>query len=123
MFKNVIKEPKMDCIFCKIINQEIPAHIEYEDEKIIAFRDVNPQAPVHTLIIPRAHISTLNAVLPEDAALIGHMMHKASEMAKKYGISEGGYRLVMNCNPDAGQTVFHLHVHLLGGRVMHWPPG
>jgi len=113
----------MDCIFCKIANGEIPAQLEYQDEKILAFKDINPQAPVHTLIIPRAHISTLNALSSEDSALTGYMVHQAALLAKSYGISEEGYRLVMNCNAGAGQTVFHIHMHLLGGRTMHWPPG
>lgn len=112
-----------ECIFCKIANHEIPSDIVYEDDKFVAFRDINPQAPVHILIIPRKHIPTVNDLKPEDADLIGKMVLLAKELAAKEGISERGYRLVLNCNREGGQMVFHIHLHLLGGRAMGWPPG
>lgn len=112
----------MDCLFCKIINKEIPADIIYEDEHVIAFNDINPQAPTHALIIPRKHIATLNDVQAEDAALVGHMVKTAATIAEKLGFDENGYRTVFNCNPHGGQTVYHIHLHLLGGKPMGWPP-
>jgi histidine triad (HIT) family protein len=112
-----------DCLFCKIISGDIPATILYRDDKVIAFNDINPQAPVHTLIIPLKHISTLNDLQEEDNALTGHMVQTAKKIAAENGIAEDGYRVLMNCNSDGGQTVFHLHLHILGGRQMHWPPG
>ncbi len=112
-----------ECIFCKIANHEIPSDIVYEDDQFVAFRDINPQAPVHILIIPRKHIPTVNDLKPEDADLIGKMVLLAKELAAKEGISERGYRLVLNCNREGGQMVFHIHLHLLGGRAMGWPPG
>ncbi len=113
----------MNCLFCKIIQGEIPAKLQYQDEKVIAFEDINPQAPVHTLIIPRQHIATLNDLAAETALLVGHMALTAANLAKQFGIDEDGYRVVMNCNSGAGQSVFHIHMHLLGGRIMTWPPG
>lgn len=113
----------MDCLFCKIGNGAIPATILYEDDRVIAFRDVGPQAPVHALVIPRRHISTLNELEEGDGALLGHMMVTAQRLAVQEGIADSGFRLVMNCNREGGQTVFHIHLHLLGGRSMHWPPG
>ena len=110
-------------LFTKIIKREIPADIVYEDEHCLAFRDINPQAPVHILLIPRKEIATMNDVKPEDTAVLGHMMLKAAEIAKKEGIADKGYRLVMNTNSHAGQTVYHIHLHILGGRPMAWPPG
>jgi len=110
-------------IFTKIINKEIPAKIEYEDEDLIAFRDVNPQAPVHILIVPKRQIATLNDLEQEDAELMGKIIIAAKKLAKQFNIDSRGYRLVLNCNEEAGQTVFHIHCHLLGGRVMGWPPG
>ena len=112
-----------DCLFCKIAAKQIPAKIVFEDEQVIAFRDVNPQAPVHLLIIPKQHISTVNDVQQEHKSLIGHMVLSAQKLAQAEGIAESGYRLVMNCNDDGGQTVFHIHLHLQGGRSLHWPPG
>jgi histidine triad (HIT) family protein len=112
----------MDCLFCKIINKEIPADIIYEDEHVIAFNDISPQAPSHALIIPRKHIATLNDVQAEDAALVGHMVKTAATIAKQLGFDENGYRTVFNCNPHGGQTVYHIHLHLLGGKPMGWPP-
>lgn len=112
-----------ECLFCKIANREIPAEIVYEDKDAVVFRDINPQAPTHVLIIPRKHIPTLNDLAPEDAELIGRLHMVAKEVAAQAGIAEAGYRVVINCNAQAGQTVFHLHLHLLGGRAMRWPPG
>ena len=113
----------MDCLFCKIIDGSIPTTIAYKDDVVIAFNDINPQAPCHLLIVPRKHIATLNDVQAEDSALISHMVHTAKQLAVKQNIAEEGYRIVMNCNAEAGQTVFHIHLHLLGGRRMKWPPG
>lgn len=112
-----------DCIFCKIAGKKIPAKILYEDDLSLAFEDITPQAPVHTLIIPKKHISTTLEISEEDSALIGHLVRTAAKIAKDKGIDGKGFRLVMNTNADAGQTVFHIHLHLLGGRAMHWPPG
>lgn len=113
----------MDCIFCKIVRKEIPSNITYEDEFAIAFEDLNPQAPLHVLIIPRKHISTNLDLTPDDNHLVGHLYQVANSIAIQKGVSEKGFRLVMNCNREAGQTVFHIHLHLLGGRNMGWPPG
>jgi len=112
-----------DCLFCKISAKKIPANIIYEDSEAVAFIDINPQAPVHILIVPKKHISTSLDITEKDNALIGHLFRLAAKIAKEKGISERGFRLVMNTNADAGQTVFHIHLHLLGGRHMHWPPG
>ena len=112
-----------DTLFGKIIRREIPADIVYEDDEILAFRDINPQAPVHALFIPKKAIATLNDAGDEDAALIGRLVLAATRWAKAQNLAENGYRVVVNCNRDAGQTVFHLHLHLLAGRQMHWPPG
>lgn len=109
----------MDTIFGKIIRGEIPADVVHEDDQVLAFRDVNPQAPVHVLIIPKQkEIPTLNAASPEDQALLGHMLLTAAKIAADLGIAESGYRLIMNCNEEGGQTVYHLHLHLVGGRQM-----
>ena len=113
----------MSCLFCKIIDKEIPANIVYEDEHVLAFEDLNPQAPVHILIIPKKHISTTLDIKEEDNELVGRMFQAANLLAKEKGIAEKGFRTVMNCNKEAGQTVFHIHLHLLGGRAMNWPPG
>lgn len=112
-----------DCLFCRIIAGEIPGAIVHDDERIVAFKDVNPQAPVHILIVPRRHISTLNDLSVEDDALVGEMVRVAAALAKANGHADGGYRTVFNCNANAGQTVFHIHLHLLGGRRLGWPPG
>lgn len=109
------------CLFCKIVRREIPATLVAETEDCIAFRDLHPQAPVHVLVIPREHVPSLNDAT--DAAMVGRLSLLAAEIAKREGISEGGYRTVINTNADAGQTVFHIHLHLLGGRPMQWPPG
>jgi histidine triad (HIT) family protein len=113
----------MDCIFCKIAAGTIPTTLIYQDEIVIAFNDLHPQAPIHKLIIPRKHIATLNDLKTEDKALIGHMLYIAKQLASELKIADQGYRTLMNCNDYGGQTVFHLHMHLLGGRIMHWPPG
>ena len=109
----------MDCLFCKIIDGKIPSKKIYEDDQVFAFHDINPQAPVHILIIPKQKaIATLNDASAEDQALLGHMMLTAAKLAKQEGIDEAGYRLIMNCNAEGGQTVYHLHLHLVGGRQM-----
>lgn len=113
----------MNCLFCKIIEKKIPSKIVYEDERVLAFEDITPQSPVHILVIPRKHISTALEIKDEDNELIGYMFQVANKIAKGKNIAERGFRLVLNCNHEAGQTVFHIHLHLLGGRVMHWPPG
>ena len=113
----------MDCLFCAIADKSIPADIVFEDEIVTAFRDLAPQAPVHILIIPKRHIATLNDLTPDDGQLLGHMIHTAKSIANEQGIADSGFRLVMNCNEDGGQTVYHIHLHLLGGRGMKWPPG
>jgi histidine triad (HIT) family protein len=112
-----------DCIFCKIIAGDIPADIVYQDEHVLAFRDLNPKAPTHALVISRRHISTLNDLTEDDAELIGRMHLAARTVAEQDGIAELGYRTVFNCNEAAGQTVFHIHLHVMGGRRMTWPPG
>lgn len=109
------------CLFCRIVRKEIPATIVAESDEWVAFRDINPQAPVHILVVPRDHVPSLNQAI--DAALIGRISLAAAELARKEGIAERGYRTVMNTNADAGQTVAHVHLHLLGGRRMGWPPG
>ena len=113
----------MDCLFCKILAGDIPAELVYESETAVAFRDINPQAPTHVLVIPRKHISTINDIADEDHAIVGSLYTAAQEIAAAEGIAEDGYRAVMNCNEGAGQSVFHIHLHVLGGRPMGWPPG
>ncbi len=110
-----------DCLFCKIAAGEIPAEIVKKTDKFVAFRDISPQAPTHVLVIPTYHVASLNDA--KDPDLLGRMLAFARDLARELGIAERGYRVVLNTNPDGGQTVFHLHVHLLGGRVMKWPPG
>jgi histidine triad (HIT) family protein len=112
-----------DTLFGKIIRREIPADIVYEDDEVLAFRDINPQAPTHVLFIPKKPIATLNDLTEDDAILIGKLAFRAARWAKQQGFAEDGYRVVMNCNAHGGQTVYHIHLHLLGGRPMHWPPG
>ena len=121
-FKSTI-QMKEETIFHKIINKEIPADILYEDEQVIAFRDIAPAGPVHVLIVPKQTIPTISDVSVEDEQLIGHMHIVAVKVAEKLGVSEDGYRLVINCGENGGQTVFQLHLHLIGGRKMEWPPG
>ncbi|MCS7272889.1 MAG: histidine triad nucleotide-binding protein [Fimbriimonadales bacterium] len=112
-----------DCLFCKFARHEIPTQVVYEDEHAFAFRDINPQAPTHILIIPREHIESLAAMQPEHEGLMGHLLWVCAEIARREGIADEGYRVVLNTNRAAGQSVYHLHLHLLGGRTMHWPPG
>jgi len=112
-----------DCIFCKIAAGEIKADIVYQDDRVVAFRDLNPQAPTHVLVIPREHIATANDLTQENASIVASMMLAAKQIAEREGIAERGYRTVLNCNAEAGQSVFHIHLHLLGGRPMGWPPG
>jgi histidine triad (HIT) family protein len=112
-----------DTLFSKIIRREIPADIVYEDDAVLAFRDINPQAPVHALFIPKKPIATLNDAAEDDEALVGRLVLSAMRWAKAQGFADDGYRCVINCNRDGGQTVFHLHLHVLAGRQLHWPPG
>jgi len=113
----------MSCLFCRIIEKKVPSKIVYEDERIFAFEDINPQSPIHILILPRKHISTVLEIPREDNELIGHLFQVANKIAEERGIAKRGFRLVMNCNPEAGQTIYHIHLHLLAGRPMRWPPG
>ncbi|HHJ34934.1 MAG TPA: histidine triad nucleotide-binding protein [Gammaproteobacteria bacterium] len=112
-----------DCLFCKIRDGEIPADTVFESDDVLAFNDVNPQAPTHILIIPKKHISTVNDIAQGDEELMGLLFDAAKKIAEQQGVGEDGYRLVVNCNEKAGQTVFHIHMHLLAGRAMTWPPG
>jgi histidine triad (HIT) family protein len=112
-----------DCIFCKIVRKEIPARIVFEDEKILAFDDIRPQAPVHVLVVPKSHWASLNEVPEGEEGILGEILGKAREIARLKGIREKGYRIVLNTAADSGQDVFHIHFHVLGGRRMTWPPG
>lgn len=112
-----------DCLFCKMVAGQIKPDTVYEDDEVLAFRDINPQAPLHALVIPKQHITTLNDLRPEQAVLIGKMYLAARQVAQQAGFGESGYRTVVNCNRDAGQSVWHVHLHVLAGRAMHWPPG
>lgn len=111
-----------ETLFTKIINREIPADIIYEDDQALAFKDINPQAPVHFLVIPKKPIATINAIEPEDKALVGHLYWVAAQIAAEQGFADDGYRAVMNCNQDGGQTVYHIHLHVLAGKPLGWPP-
>ncbi len=112
-----------DCLFCKIVNKEINSDILFEDDDVLAFKDIKPQAPIHFLIVPKKHISTINDLQSEDEALTGKIVLTAKSLAKQENIDENGYRVVFNCNREGGQEVYHIHLHLLGGRRMQWPPG
>ena len=112
-----------DCLFCRIAKKDIPASIVYEDDRVLAFNDINPQGPTHVLIVPKRHIATLNDLTPDDDQIVGEVVRRASAIAQERGISAGGFRTVFNTNRDAGQTVFHIHLHLVGGRSLGWPPG
>ena len=112
-----------DCLFCRVVAGEIPAKVVFQDEHLVAFQDINPQAPMHVLIVPRRHVATLNDLSGTDDALVGEMVRRAASIASEQGHAQRGYRTVFNCNADAGQTVFHIHLHVLGGRPMTWPPG
>ena len=112
-----------DCLFCKMVAGEIQPDIVFEDDDVLAFRDVNPQAPTHVLVIPKTHIATTNDLDTDNAGIVGSLYLAAKHIADKEGIAASGYRMVMNCNAGAGQSVYHIHLHVLGGRPMHWPPG
>lgn len=112
-----------DCLFCKMVSGDIQPDVVFEDDDVLAFRDVNPQAPVHVLVIPKSHIATTNDLTPEHAGLVGKMVLAARQIAADEGVADPGYRMVLNCNPEAGQSVYHIHLHILGGRPMGWPPG
>ena len=112
-----------ECLFCKIVDKKIPAEILFESEKLLAFKDIDPQAPVHILIIPKEHITTTNDLNSNHKQLVGDILLTAKSLASKYDIAEEGYRMVFNCNKKGGQAVYHIHLHLLGGRQMKWPPG
>ena len=113
----------MSCLFCRIIAGEIPSSKVYEDDEVFAFNDINPQAPLHVLIVPKKHIATTNDLTAEDEALVGKLVRRAAAIAKEKGFDQRGYRTLLNCNAEAGQTVFHIHLHLLAGRHLGWPPG
>jgi histidine triad (HIT) family protein len=112
-----------DCLFCRIIRKEIPASIVYEDDHVLAFNDINPQAPLHALVIPKRHIESLNSLSTQDDALVGEVIRRAAAIARDKGYGDRGFRTVFNTNAEAGQTVFHIHLHLLAGRGLTWPPG
>jgi histidine triad (HIT) family protein len=112
-----------DCLFCRIAKREIPASIVYEDDHVLAFNDINPQAATHVLVVPKRHIASLNDLQPGDDQIVGEIVRRAAAIAKERGLAERGFRTVFNTNREAGQTVFHIHLHLLGGRSMTWPPG
>ena len=112
-----------ECLFCKIVAKEIPASLVFEDDQLLAFNDINPQGPTHVLIVPKRHIATLNELAKADDEIVGAMVRRAAAIAKDRGINVGGFRTVFNTNKDAGQTVFHVHLHLIGGRGFTWPPG
>ena len=111
------------CLFCKIIRREQPAKVVHEDDLVVAFKDIRPQAPTHFLVVPKKHIPTLNDLTPEDSSLIGHIFQVAKNLSQEFGIHEKGYRAVFNVNAAAGQSVYHVHLHVLGGRMFGWPPG
>lgn len=115
--------PVADCLFCRIVAREIPASLVHEDDQLVVFEDINPQAPTHVLIVPKRHIATLDDLSETDHDLVGTMVARAAAIARDRGHAESGYRTVFNCRDDGGQTVFHIHLHLLGGRPMSWPPG
>jgi histidine triad (HIT) family protein len=112
-----------DCLFCRIVKREIPASIVYEDDRVLAFNDINPQGPTHVLVVPKQHIATLNDLTAGDDQIVGEVIRRAAAIAKERGISVGGFRVVFNTNRDGGQTVFHIHAHIIGGRSLGWPPG
>ncbi|MDQ3169275.1 MAG: histidine triad nucleotide-binding protein [Acidobacteriota bacterium] len=113
----------MSCLFCRLAAGEIPASIVHQDDRVIAFNDINPQAPMHVLVIPRKHIATLNDLAADDDGIVGELVRRGAAIARERGYAESGYRTVFNCNADAGQTVFHIHLHVIGGRSLAWPPG
>lgn len=113
----------MSCLFCRILAGEVPGKFLYQDDRLVVLQDINPQAPLHVLVIPRKHVATLNDLSQEDDGLMGEMLRRAAIVAREHGVADSGYRAVFNCNLDAGQTVFHIHLHVLGGRSLAWPPG
>lgn len=113
----------MDCLFCKIIRREIPAVFVYEDEHLFAFNDIHPQAPTHILVVPKKHIATIDEATPTDEILLGKIILSAQQIARNAGLADNGYRLVYNVNTGGGQMIYHIHLHILGGRQMTWPPG
>ena len=113
----------LDCLFCGIVEGRVPAALVYQDDLVVAFSDINPQAPTHLLVVPRRHISSLNDLTGQDDEIVGQIVRRGAALAKAAGLEDRGYRTVFNCNADAGQTVFHIHLHVLGGRRMTWPPG
>ena len=112
-----------DCLFCKFVRKEIPTRVVFEDDSCLAFEDINPKAPVHVLVIPKKHVVSINEMTPDDETLLGHLAFVARQIAHDKKVHDSGYRTVINTGPDAGQSVFHVHLHLLGGRTMAWPPG
>ncbi len=118
-----MNNPSMNCLFCKILRREAPATIVFEDSVVVAFEDIHPKAPTHLLIVPRRHIESMNSLTPEDEAMLGRMQRVAADLARERGLQRFGYRTVMNTGLQAGQSVFHVHLHLLGGRYFSWPPG
>ena len=121
-FMNEVEENN-DCLFCKIVEKKIPADIVYESEDIIAFKDIEPKAPIHCLIIPKKHISTINDIDGSNSNIIGLMYEAVAQLARSFNVDKDGYRVVMNCNSNGGQTVYHIHLHFLAGRQLSWPPG
>ncbi len=113
----------MSCLFCRILAGEIPGKFLHQDDRLVVLQDINPQAPLHALVIPRKHVATLNDLSAEDDGLVGEMLRRAALVAREHGVADAGYRAVFNCNREAGQTVFHIHLHVLGGRPLGWPPG
>ncbi|HEY3382712.1 MAG TPA: histidine triad nucleotide-binding protein [Vicinamibacterales bacterium] len=111
------------CLFCRLIDHEVPATILYEDDRLVVIQDINPQAPLHVLVIPRQHVATLNDLTPAEDGLVGEMLRRAAAVARERGVADRGYRTVFNCNREAGQSVFHIHLHVIGGRPLAWPPG
>ncbi len=122
-YREEVEKVQEDCIFCKIVNKEIPADIVYEDDNVLVFKDIQPAAPIHLLLIPKKHIPTFFDIKPEDSHIMGEVQRAAATVARDMGLAERGFRLVSNCMKDAGQLVFHLHYHMLAGRPLQWPPG
>jgi histidine triad (HIT) family protein len=113
----------VSCLFCEIVAGRIPAKVAYQDDEVLAFHDINPQGPVHVLVVPKRHITSLLELAPEDDAVVGALVRKARDLAREHGLAERGFRLVFNCGDDAGYSVYHIHLHLVGGRTLAWPPG
>lgn len=123
LHREAFKESKLSCLFCEIIDGKLNSTQVYSDDQCVAFRDIHPAAPTHVLVVPRKHIATISELAEEDEQLAGHLLRVGAQVAKDEGIDQSGYRLVFNTNGHAGQTVFHIHLHVLGGRAMEWPPG